>query len=70
MLDPRDSPVVMTLQEAVAEIGNAVYAATDLYERLEGAGLINGNGHHMRQKVADFAQELLRQRWLDEEGRM
>ena len=70
MFDPRKSPVVLTLEEALSEIGNATYTATDLYERLEGSGLVHGNGHHMRQKVAEFAKQLLRERWLDERGRM
>jgi len=63
MIDPRHDPVVLTLEEAESELGNDVYAATELIERLEGAGLIDGNGHHIRQQISRFATELMKQRW-------
>ena len=49
--------------EAEAVMGNMVYQSTALFERLEGAGLIRGNGHHMSQQVAKFATDLLKERW-------
>lgn len=49
-----------------AELKNAVYKAAMLFERLEDAGRIRGNGHHMAQKIADKASALLRERWIDE----
>lgn len=54
----------MDLETAVADIGNAVYMACSLYERLEGKRKIHGNGHHMRQKVAEFAKNLMEERWI------
>jgi phosphotransacetylase len=53
----------MTLEEAQAKIQNEVYAATLILEKLEVAGLVTGNGHHMRQKVAAFASEMVKERW-------
>lgn len=54
----------MTFEQAAAEISKAVYAATGIFEKLEGEGLISGNGHHARQKIAHAAVEDLRARWL------
>ena len=51
------------LKNAINDIQNEVYKATSLYERLEGENKIIGNGHHMRQEVARFAGELLKERW-------
>jgi hypothetical protein len=63
LLDPRNAPLKISLDEAKCRIENAVYKATDLYERLEGAKLVRGNGHHMRQKIAQMASDLLEERW-------
>jgi hypothetical protein len=63
MMDPRLDPVQMTKEAAVARIGNLVYEATALFERLEGADLVWGNGHHARQKIAAFAQHMIAERW-------
>lgn len=63
-LDPRLKPATMAKDEAASRLSNLVYEATELFERLEGAGLIRGNGHHMRQKVAKFATDLLEERWV------
>lgn len=54
----------MNLGQAEATIENAVYAAALLFESLENAGQIRGNGHHMAQSVAAFASALLRERWI------
>jgi len=70
--DPRLRPVQLTLVEAEADlrlligslnlhsgsIESRVYEATELLERLEGAGLLRGNGHHARQKLAAFAGQI------------
>jgi len=53
----------MTLKEAEAEVSKAVYEATAIFEHLEGQGLLVGNGHHARQKLAQIAVEDLRSRW-------
>lgn len=53
----------MDLGEASSEIGNLVYEATYLFEKLEHRGVLSGNGHHMRQQIAEEAGKLLRERW-------
>ncbi|KKN43549.1 hypothetical protein LCGC14_0701960 [marine sediment metagenome] len=61
--DPRNRPVRMSFDEARARISNAVYEATALLERLEGAGLVFGNCHHVRQHIAGEAVKMLKERW-------
>lgn len=51
--------------DACADLSNEVYKSTQLYETLEYKGLVYGNGHHMRQKVAEFAVNLLKERWIE-----
>lgn len=59
----------MTLQDAENELSKRVYVATQLIEELEytkssnGLKRIIGNGHHLRQVIAEFAGKLLRERW-------
>jgi hypothetical protein len=55
----------MDLATAETEVSNAVYAATNLIERLENAGKLRGNGHHARQACAVFATQEVRARWND-----
>jgi len=57
----------MTLSQAETEISNKVYEACLLFERLEHVKKVRGNGHHMMQKVAAFAVDLLRIRWEEEQ---
>lgn len=53
----------MILKDAETELSASVYAATKLLEDLEAAGLIDGNGHHARQRIAEMAVDELRSRW-------
>jgi hypothetical protein len=53
----------LTVDQAANLSSNAVYSVCHLYERLEGAGKIHGNGHHMQQKIAAAAEILLRDQW-------
>lgn len=59
----------MTLEYATTEISKRVYKATGLIERLEfckasdGGKRIRGNGHHLRQEIAKFAEKLLKENW-------
>lgn len=62
-MDPRRRPLNMPLDLADSTLSNRVYEATALFEQLEGAGLVRGNGHHMRQEVCQFACDLLKERW-------
>lgn len=54
----------MTLDQATAHLARVVYEAGLFFERLENAGKIHGNGHHMAQNLAAGAVEELRSRWL------
>ena len=56
----------MDAGDAVSEIGNAVYEAAHLFERLEGKGKVRGNGHHIMQDVAEYARKLMRERWVSD----
>jgi hypothetical protein len=58
----------LTKENAKAEIENRVYEVCLLYEELEGKGKVRGNGHHMAQKVAKFASDLMEERW-EKDGR-
>lgn len=57
---------IKTFDDAKVELSNAVYEAARLLETLEYAGKIRGNGHHMRQEVARFAVDLLKERWVED----
>lgn len=57
-----------TKEEAKRKISVAVYAATGIVERLEAEGVIIGNGHHIRQKIAAMAAELVAERWAEPEA--
>ena len=52
-------------ESAVNEIENIIYTATSLIERLEGAGKIYGNGHHIRQRIAGFAVQQIEKNWKE-----
>lgn len=57
----------MDLETAKVEIGNAVYESSRLFDQLEYANhKIRGNGHHIRQKLSAYAQELMVERWEGE----
>jgi hypothetical protein len=59
----------VTLEDASAEISKLVYESTRLIECLEfckandGGKRIRGNGHHLRQEIAEFAVKLLKEQW-------
>jgi|LGVF01.2.fsa_nt_gb hypothetical protein len=55
----RHSSENMTLRDAQREIANATYLATGLFEQLEQKNKIFGNGHHIRQEVASFAEQMM-----------
>lgn len=56
----------LDLEHAESALSNIVYEATQLVEKLEMAGLVRGNGHHIRQNIARFAMEELRKHWKPE----
>ena len=57
----------MSLSEAITQIMNHVYTETGLYESLEGAQKVHGNGHHIRQEMARLAGKMMFERWSDKE---
>lgn len=59
-----DAPA-LTVDQAATLISNAVYEACGLYEQLQHAGRVGGNGHHVRQKIANAATALMRERWIE-----
>lgn len=55
----------VTFETARASLESQVYAAAILFERLEDAGQVHGNGHHMAQTIGQAAVKLLAERWLE-----
>lgn len=54
-----------TLKDAQHYIGKEFYKVALVFERLEGLGLIVGNGHHIAQDVAKYIEELVEERWRE-----
>jgi hypothetical protein len=54
-----------TLEQEASKLASAIYQAARPLEDLEMQGLVLGNGHHMRQQIAKFATDLLRERWQE-----
>ena len=44
-------------------VGNLMYENALIFERLENAGIVHGNGHHMAQEMARKAQDMIDERW-------
>ncbi len=57
----------MDLETAANELSNRIYLAAGLIEDLENFGRLKGNGHHIRQSIALYAETELRRRWNKEE---
>jgi len=55
----------MSLEEAKNIISEETYTHSRLIELLENVGKIRGNGHHIRQKIAANAENLLKERWIE-----
>jgi len=55
---------VMSLKEAKNNICNDVYEGSRIIESLEMKGKISGNGHHIRQKIAAYAEKIMEERWI------
>lgn len=58
-----DQVKAMTKAELEAELSNRVYAVAVLFERMEHAGKINGNGHHKAQRLSEAAVAELNRSW-------
>lgn len=57
----------ISLEDALQQLSNSVYTNTALIEKLEGQGLVDGNGHHARQYLAVEAQVTLLKRWRNKD---
>jgi len=53
----------MDLAKAETDLTNNVYEAVKLLEQLQFENKLDGNGHHARQAIAQFAVAELRARW-------
>jgi hypothetical protein len=60
----------MTLEQVLADVSNRVYEATRFFEDLEHSGQIWGNGHHLRQQLAEKAQALVLNRWENRDEKL
>lgn len=55
---------ITTLDRAVERVTTEVYdASVGIFENLEHRRLIHGNGHHIAQKIAEYAANIMRERW-------
>jgi len=54
----------MSLEDAQGELSNSVYESCFMYEQLEHAGKVRGNGHHIMQELCEMATKLLADRWI------
>lgn len=54
---PRD------LEAAKALVSRLVYEGAIVFEKMEHAGVVSGNGHHMAQNISSQAVALLEERW-------
>lgn len=51
---------------AADKLSNAVYeAAVSVFEELEHAGKIKGNGHHHAQRMANLSEQMIDDLWID-----
>ena len=57
--EPRENMPVLTLKVIVSQ---HIYEAALIFEQLEHAGLIYGNGHHIAQDIASYAVKLFEKR--------
>lgn len=61
--EPQDFQNV-TREGAEDKVRSAIYQAALIFERLEDAGKISGNGHHIAQDISNYAVEFLKKRWI------
>ena len=46
------------------EMSNHIYLATGKIEVMEHLNKIRGSGHHIRQEIAGFVSNLIKERWI------
>ena len=62
---PPPEQIAAEKAEAINMIERSVYEACALFEQLELAGKVRGNGHHMAQNIAEQAGKLMQERWIE-----
>lgn len=55
---------MMDKKTLINEVMNKVYEATKLLAQAKDAGLLFGNGHHMRQAVSHAAKKIVKEQWV------
>jgi hypothetical protein len=63
----RKSMKTLSTEQLEADVGNAIYAAALIFEALEGAGRIHGNGHHIAQEIATYSKKIFKERAVNQE---
>jgi hypothetical protein len=53
----------LSKEDAMIELENRIYEATGLFEYLEHAGKVFGNGHHMRQQAQNAVRRIVKEHW-------
>ena len=56
-----------SVEDAKGAISRMVYKVAMYMEKLEDAGKIEGNAHHVAQKLADTAAKEVEEHWIDKE---
>ena len=52
------------VEKVAKEVERIIYEVALIFEKLEDAQVIHGNGHHMAQNLAGEAGQEIRERWL------
>jgi hypothetical protein len=53
----------MDKETLINEVMKNIYEAAELLEQAQDAGLLFGNGHHMRQAVSHSAKKIIKKQW-------
>jgi hypothetical protein len=56
----------LSLEEIQNLVANHIYKAALVFERLENAGKIKGNGHHIAQTYGEEAKMTIINRWIND----
>ena len=56
----------MNKEQAVRYLANAIYKVAIIFEKWEHEGKVQGNGHHIAQDIAAYAEHVVQQRYEDD----
>ena len=56
----------MTKQQAADYLSDAIYKVAIIFETWEAEGKVKGNGHHIAQDIAAYAEHVVQQRYEDD----